>query len=117
MIETLYWITRLDGLHNLFIITSIISGCVIFASTLFHIGSGEGISKLYKKILKYMLPMGLIAILGVIFVPTTKDAFMIYSVGSTIDYLKQNETTKELPDKCIEALDAYIESLNQKKTQ
>jgi uncharacterized membrane protein len=117
MTETLYWITRLDGLHDLFIMTAIISGCVIFAATLYHIGSGEGISKLYKKILKYMLPMGLIAILGVIFVPTTKDALMIYGVGSTLEYLKQNETAKELPDKCIEVLDAYIESLNQKKTQ
>lgn len=61
--------------------------------------------------------MGLIAILGVIFVPTTKDALMIYGVGSTLEYIKQNETAKELPDKCIEVLDAYIESLNQKKTQ
>lgn len=62
-----------------------------------------------------MLPMGLIAILGVIFVPTTKDALMIYGVGSTLEYLKQNETAKELPDKCIDALDAWIEELNKKE--
>ena len=117
MTETLYWITRLDGLHTLFHIIVFILCIAIYIAILYYIANGEGIGKLYKKILKYMLPMGLIAVLGVIFVPTTKDALMIYGVGSTLEYLKQNETAKELPDKCIEVLDAYIESLNQKKTQ
>jgi hypothetical protein len=113
--ELLYWITRLDGLHNLFHIIVFILCIAIYIAILYYIANGEGISKLYKKILKYMLPMGLIAILGVIFVPTTKDALMIYGVGSTLEYLKQNETAKELPDKCIDALDAWIEELNKKE--
>lgn len=47
--------------------------------------------------------------------PTAIDALMIYGVGSTLEYLKQNETAKELPDKCIDALDMWIEELNKKE--
>jgi hypothetical protein len=34
----------------------------------------------------------------------------IYGIGGTIDYLKSNETAKRIPDKCIKALDLYIDS-------
>ena len=33
------------------------------------------------------------------------DALLIYGVGGTIDYVKSNKTAKQLPDKCIKALD------------
>ena len=38
---------------------------------------------------------------------------LIFGVGSTIDYIKSNETIQEIPDKCINALDAWVESLNK----
>lgn len=38
---------------------------------------------------------------------------MIWGVGETIDYVKSNETAKQLPDKCIEALDKWVEGLNE----
>ena len=40
---------------------------------------------------------------------------MIFGVGGTIDYIKSNETINQLPDKCVKALDAWVESLNQNK--
>lgn len=43
--------------------------------------------------------------------------YMIYGVGGTIDYLKDNETAKQLPDKVIVALDKYIDSLNEDKEE
>ena len=48
-----------------------------------------------------------------VFVPTTKDAMLIFGVGSTLDYIKSNDTIQEIPDKCINALDAWVESLNK----
>ena len=44
-----------------------------------------------------------------ILTPSTKEAFVIYGVRETIEYLKDNETAKELPDKCIEALDKFVD--------
>lgn len=45
-----------------------------------------------------------------IFVPSSDQLVKIYGIGGTIDYLKSNETAKQLPDKCIKALDLYIDS-------
>ena len=47
------------------------------------------------------------------FIPTTNEALMIYGVGGTIDYIKSNDTAKQLPDKCIKALDKWVENLNE----
>lgn len=43
--------------------------------------------------------------------------YLIYGVGGTIDYLKDNETAKQLPDKVVIALDKYIDSLNEDKKE
>ena len=41
---------------------------------------------------------------------------LIYGVGTTIDYVKQNNTLQQIPDKCINALDAWVESLTKKES-
>ena len=43
------------------------------------------------------------------FIPSTKDAYIIYGVGGTFDYLKNDEKAKEFPDKVIEAADLYLD--------
>ena len=50
-----------------------------------------------------------------VFVPSTKEALLIWGVGSTIDYIQENETAKQLPDKCINALNDWVESLSDPK--
>lgn len=118
MIETLYWITRLDGLNTFFIVSTFITSLIVIFGIMGRLIHGkQDFNKPFNRIMKYGVPTLLISIAVLIFVPTTKDALMIYGVGSTLEYIKQNETVKELPDKCIEVLDAYIESLNQKKTK
>ena len=52
-----------------------------------------------------------------IFIPTTNEALLIYGVGGTIDYIKSNDTAKQLPDKCIKALDKWVENLSEKEKQ
>ena len=37
---------------------------------------------------------------------------MIYGLGGTLDYIKSNEVAKQLPDKCIIALDKYLEEVD-----
>lgn len=36
-------------------------------------------------------------------------------VGGTIDYIKSNEKIKQIPDKCFNALDAWVDSLTEKE--
>lgn len=70
---------------------------------------------------KRFIFVAIIACLINFFIPTTNEALMIYGVGSTIDYVKSNETAKQLPDKYIKALDKWAENLtkeeNQKETE
>ena len=47
-----------------------------------------------------------------VFTPTTKQALLIYGVGGTIDYIQANPTAKQLPDKCINALDKWVDTWN-----
>lgn len=52
-----------------------------------------------------------ILLIGVaVFTLSTKSMYMIYGVGGTIDYLKENETAKQLPDKVVMALDKWVDS-------
>lgn len=65
-----------------------------------------------KTIHKRFAILALVGILCVIFVPTTKEALVIYGVGGTIDYVKQDTVVQKLPQKAIIALDKYLESIN-----
>lgn len=53
------------------------------------------------------------SILSVLFIltPSTSTGYKILGIGGTIDYLRQNETAKQLPDKCIKALDLWIDEI------
>ena len=52
-----------------------------------------------------------VSILFTLFVPNKKELYMIYGVGGTIDYLKENPTAKKLPDKCIEIIDKWVDEM------
>jgi len=55
----------------------------------------------------------IIAMLGATMIPTQKEMLIIFGVGGTIDYIKSNETLKKLPDRVIEAADAYLNSVTE----
>jgi hypothetical protein len=57
----------------------------------------------------------IVSLLLNIFTPTSQQALAIYGVGGTVDYIKSNDTAKQLPDKVVNALDKYLDSLNEKE--
>lgn len=113
----IYWITRLDaanGLLEAFIAISVLLS-VIF-TILYFVGNSEDWKEVlsFKRVIKTSIPTFIIALLLYVFTPTKEDMFLIYGVGGTVDYIKQNDKAKQLPDKCINALDAWVDSLNDK---
>lgn len=50
---------------------------------------------------------------GAVLFPTKKEILAIYGVGGTIDYIKSNDKAKELPDKCVDALIRYVDSIEK----
>lgn len=121
--EEIYWITRLSGINILLNVMTVLGIVFTIISTGGYIFTknddfvNDCWKELWIKLFKYCFPTTIIVTLLFIFTPTTKEAFMIWGVGGTIDYIKSNETAKQLPDKCIEALDKWVDSLNEEKTK
>lgn len=119
--STLYWITILYNLKNLGMLicaVSLIFSSVCFLVNLFYAEEiKEGMSTLsykdFNKTKNWTYTILTISILVVIFVPSENQLYKIYGIGGTIDYLKENPTAKELPDKCIKALDTWVDNLNK----
>lgn len=112
--EELYWITRLDSIHTLFeallIVFSLLGTIVIVFGLVAYVeDASEEVKKLIIKLCRAFLFIVLFSATGLVFTPTTKEALLIYGVGGTIDYIQQNETAKHLPDKCVKALDLFID--------
>lgn len=121
--EEIYWLTRLDGI-NIFLFIIMIVGLVLtIISAMAYIACKNDSSvddcwnELWVKLFKCCFPTTIIVILLFIFTPTTKEALMIWGVGGTIDYVKSNDTAKQLPDKCIKALDKWVNTLNEKENK
>lgn len=124
----IYWITRLGYINTVcgvFGILGIIIGAVLLIGYLiqkqeviegkYDYDSEKMLSDTLKNCKNWSLSIGIVFSLIALFIPTTKEALMIWGVGNTIDYIKTNDTAKQLPDKCIDALDAWVESLNKEE--
>ena len=112
----LYWLTRLEYIQNFLVIVMSVSGIALFIS--FMIWAMVNYVEEAKSALKWVIGTFttlVISSLIFVFVPSTKEALLIWGVGSTIDYIQENETAKQLPDKCINALNDWIESLSDPK--
>ena len=128
-----YWITRLDAISDFLTIIAIVSFLISVVMAAFAMYNrfeaddyAEGgkyyncYMQRFKIFLKYFKRSILVIIVSCVinvFIPTKNDALLIYGVGGTIDYIKSNDTAKQLPDKCIKALDKWVENLNEEKKQ
>ena len=108
----LYWLYVLGSLHEGLCglaILSFICSCTCVLIYFVSLQDSEKIDKRFKVVTKYILPMAvIISMLGAMFIPDTKSLYIIYGVGGTLDYLKENKTAKQIPDKAILALDKYL---------
>ena len=111
----LYWLNvlgNLNGLCRFLMVLSIIAFvvCVIF----YFMSKDEDsyfplTSKSIAKFIRFTIfPILVISTIGNTFIPDTKTLYVIYGVGGTLDYLKENKTAKQIPDKAILALDKYL---------
>lgn len=115
----LYWLGVLGTLHDFGEVVFILSIIVLFGLGLWTFMLGSDYDEPFEKI-KRMFKCSIYAfVLGTIinlFIPSTKNLLIIYGVGGTIDYLKENENANKIPDKCIKALDKYLDdALNEDK--
>ena len=120
----IYWITVLGSLHTVaFIIFAIIAGiailcvCILFSTmSAYDTDEIDEIAKRkIKKITISSLIVGFIMLMVALFIPSKQDMYLIYGAGNVIDYCQDNPKVKELPDKAVEALDIWLDMVNEKK--
>lgn len=111
----IYWLTRLDSIVGFLYFATIVGliACVLsFAVSIQTDTYEDETVKKARRIFKKSLIVSVMACVINIFTPSTKEAFVIYGVGSTIDFVKSNDKAKQLPGKVVDALDKYVESLS-----
>ena len=69
----------------------------------------------YLKSIKISIVTMLISILGCTFIPSKEDLYLIYGAGTIVDYCKDSPNVKEIPDKAIDALNRYLDSIAEDK--
>ena len=57
----------------------------------------------------------LIFALCTILTPNKKELYLIYGAGTILDYCAGDSKVKEIPDKAIEALNRYLDSIAEDK--
>ena len=120
----IYWITVLGNLQTVASIASVVAVavnilcvCLLLATIDTHYA--YAIDKLaerkLKKITVLSLIVGFIMLMVVIFIPSKQDMYFIYGAGNVIDYCQDNPKVKELPDKAVEALNTWLDMINEKE--
>lgn len=115
----LYWLTTLGKINTLLWVC--LCASVLIALILFVIfvesycGEEEHIKS--KKLLKLDALVILILSCGCTLSPNKDEIYLIYGAGTIIDYCKDSPKVKEVPDKAIEALNRYLDSLVEDKKE
>lgn len=112
--KNLYWFSVLGCFKDVCIaamIILIITFVVLLITYIVMIAENENESirtKIGKIAFKIFAAL-FVTSLFVIFVPSKEDMYVIYGVGKTIDYLKENPEAKQLPDKTVEFLNVVMD--------
>ena len=111
----LYWLNVLGNLNGLCRFLMVLSIIAFIVCAIFYFMSKDEdldfklTSKSIAKFIRFTIfPILVISTIGNTFIPDTKTLYVIYGVGCTLDYLKENKTAKHIPDKAILALDKYL---------
>ena len=120
-----YLLMILDNAKTLFIIITALSGLSLGVFTILNIvGSCEDPERydsfsprskiVFKKGFKIVLWIFIPFLLLSSFLPNSKQAAIIYTAGTAIEYIQNNEKIQELPDKTVDCLNKFIdEYLNE----
>lgn len=108
----LYWLNVFGNLHACGEVVVFLSILVLLCFGIWTITSGSDYEEPFKMIKRKVKCSIYALVFGAticVFIPSTKSLLIIYGVGGTIDYLKENKDANKIPDKCIKALDKYLD--------
>ncbi len=120
--EELYWIGRLDIIYHFSLVLCIICLGLSLVGFFWWNSTSDGEhnkteATKAKRMLKVVVPIACITLLLAIFTPCKREAYMIYGIGGTIDYVRSDSVATKLPHKAIMAIDSYLEDINKNKNE
>lgn len=115
-----YLLMILDRVSILFIVLSVISGLSLFIFTILDIvgkcedptrydSFSERAKIVFEKMRKVSMWIFIPSLLIALLLPSSKQTAIIYTAGSTIEYVQNNEKVQELPDKAVDCLNKFID--------
>lgn len=117
--KELYWIERMDSINGIMITLLIIFGLIfVFSFVIYWLedwNKDEIKEKGIPKIRKVCIWFISVSMLILTFLPSTNEMYRIIGIGGTIDYLRKNETAGQLPDKCIKAIDLFLDKMTKEE--
>lgn len=123
----LWFCSICDGLSTTFgwfTAICLIIGIILIFLKLVEMGNGfdsKQETETAKIFLKYMGGCLKYFIIGGIFwisavcIPSTNDAYAIFGVGATLNYLNNSAEAKKIPDNALKAVNYYLESIIPEK--
>jgi len=114
----IYWLQRVGELSVFFDVMwifaiTVLGVFLIFSPMAIEIIKENNITNKAKMVGKTLVVVLIVGAIGGILTPTEREMYAIYGIGGTIDYIKSNDKAKQLPDKCVDALTRYVDSIEK----
>ena len=109
---TLYWISVLGNISDLAAgaLGLFVGLCILSSFAFFY----EDCFKSNKKAFKISLIGVFVSLALCVLIPSKKELYAIYGIGSVIDYAKDSKEVQKLPDNAVKALNVYLENVQKK---
>ena len=114
----IYWISRIDAILTVLGIVCTISSVVLACMGIMSLIDREDDlmpKEVKSKAVRRSWLILIIVVPILLFVPSSKEIMAIWGIGQTLDYVQDNDAFQQLPDKCVKALEAWVDSLSEDK--
>ena len=112
---TMYWFTRLNGITTLFSVITFVGVFALLFLIPGYYATKSGVStndendhKSISSVLKWFVPVWVVALLGLLFVPNSKQMAMIYVVPALTESQVVKQDIPELYDLGVKALKDWL---------
>lgn len=104
----IYWITRLDYIQGLAIAGLVVGLFLLLAWIVVRAVDDRNEREMRRVLFRWMITVVATSSVALTFIPSTKEMLLIWAAGGSLEYITNNETIKQLPDKCVQAIDALL---------
>lgn len=104
----IYWITRLDYIQGFAVAGLALGSFLLLIWIVVRAVDARDEREMRRALFRWMITIVATSSVALTFIPSTKEMLLIWAAGGSLEYITNNETIKQLPDKCVQAIDALL---------